>query len=53
MKLEKKNHSESGNPDPKRQILYAFTFMWVLAFKSLINRPICITTEVRYKVRNE
>ena len=47
MKLEK-NHLGYGNTDSERQIWYVFTYMWILAVKS-IDKQVTIhrTTEVR------
>lgn len=46
--MELKNYSEWGKPDPNKQIVSIFSYMW-MAFKAIdIHATICITTDVRY-----
>lgn len=33
----RKIHPEWGDPDPKRQLLFIFSSMWILAFKPLVS----------------
>lgn len=34
----KKNHPKRGDPDPERQMCLAFSYMWLLAVKSMKNK---------------
>ena len=38
MRLEK-HHPEWGIPDPEGKIYHVFTYMWILAVKSMITNP--------------